>query len=282
MPTLSYEVFPPSTKEACGRLNTTLKALKSLEPEFISVTCSSQSLNLAAETLKVADYVQNAVQVPTMAHLPALYLSKNDVDEIMPKLRERQVKQVLVLRGDVREKLPVKADFKHASDLVAYIRENYPDFKITGACYPEMHPEAKSMVEDVRNLKLKVDAGCDQLITQLFLNNESFYRFRELCAIANINVPILAGVMPVVSERQVSGILKTSASRVPAKFKTVLDKYQNYPHALREAGITYAIDQIVDLLANEVDGIHLYTMNQADTAWQIKNDIGALFEVQSA
>lgn len=279
---LSFEVFPPSTKEGSSQLGESLRQLRELKPEFISVTCSSQTLNLAAETLKVASYVQNVAEVPAMAHLPALYLDKADVDQLMPQLREQQVKQVLVLRGDVREQLPVKHDFQHASDLVAYIHDNYPYFKITGACYPEMHPEAKNMVEDVKHLKMKVDAGCDQLITQLFLNNEDFYRFRELCAIANINVPILAGIMPVVSERQASGILKTSASHVPGKFRTILAKYRQYPQALRQAGITYAIDQIVDLMANDVDGIHLYTMNQTDAAQQIQQDIGTLFEVKSA
>ena len=136
----------------------------------------------------------------------------------------------------MREQLPVKHDFQHASDLVAYIHDNFPDFKITGACYPEMHPEAKNMVEDVKHLKMKVDAGCDQLITQLFLNNEDFYRFRELCAIANINVPILAGIMPVVSERQANGILKTSASHVPGKFRTIRPSTGSTRKPLRRPG----------------------------------------------
>lgn len=207
---------------------------------------------------------------------------KNDVDQIIDNLRKRHVSRVLVLQGDERPNLEKKNDFSHASDLISYIHDNYPDFQITGACYPEMHPESLNMVEEIHHLKLKVDAGCDQIITQLFLDNHCYYQFRELCAIAGIDVPIIAGIMPVINERQANRILKTSAVNVPEKFTNILAKYAEHPQALKQAGITYAIDQIVDLVTNDVAGIHLYTMNQADTARQIKNNIGSLFEVVSA
>lgn len=282
MTTLSYEVFPPNSKVGNDHLNQTLTSLIDLQPAFISVTCSSRSVNLGQDTVRIADYVQNHCQVPAMAHLPAMYLSKADVDQIISLLRQKQVHRVLVLRGDERPNLAKKADFHHASDLIQYIHDRYPDFQITGACYPEKHPESANMVDEIRHLKLKVDAGCDQLITQLFLNNQSFYHFRELCAIANINVPIITGIMPIINERQATRILKTSAVDVPDKFQRILSKYADYPQALKEAGITYAIDQIVDLIANDVAGIHLYTMNQARTARLIHQNIGELFSVASA
>lgn len=281
MTTLSYEVFPPNSKVGNDHLSKTLTALTELHPAFISVTCSSKSINLGQETVRVADYVQNQCEVPAIAHLPAMYLDKNDVDRIIDSLRQRHIHQVLVLRGDERPNLAKKNDFHHASDLIAYIHSNYPDFKITGACYPEKHPESTNMVDEIQHLKLKVDAGCDQLITQLFLDNQCFYQFRELCEIANINVPIIAGIMPIINERQAGHILKTSAVNVPTKFQRILSKYVDYPQALKQAGITYAIDQIVDLVTNDVAGIHLYTMNQAATARQIQQNIGELFQVAS-
>lgn len=282
MTTLSYEVFPPNSQVGNAHLEKTLAALTKLNPAFISVTCSSKEIDLSKETVRVANYIQNECQVPTIAHLPALYLDRAEVDQIIWALRKRHVNRVLVLRGDDRPNLTKKDDFHHASDLIEYIHTHYPDFQITGACYPEKHPESVNMVEEIKNLKLKVDAGCDQLITQLFLDNQSFYRFRELCAIANINIPIIAGIMPIINERQAKHVLTASAVNVPAKFKRILSKYACYPQALKQAGITYAINQIVDLVANDVAGIHLYTMNQAETAQRIQQNISSLFQVASA
>lgn len=279
MTTLSYEVFPPNSVVGIKHLSQVLTALQGLNPDFISVTCSSKTERLAQETVRVADYVENHCQVPAMAHLPAWYLSCADVDQILQQLRAWNVHRVLVLRGDERPNLVKKNDFDHASDLIAYIKQNYPDFQITGACYPEKHPESLSMVDEIQHLKLKVEAGCDQIITQLFLDNHSYYRFRELCAIGGIDVPIIAGIMPIVNERQANRILRTSSVTVPEKFRDILTKYHNHPQALRQAGITYAIDQIVDLVTNDVAGIHLYTMNQVDTARQVEQNIGALLQV---
>lgn len=279
MTTLSYEVFPPNSTVGINHLNQVLTSLRDLSPDFISVTCNSNTKQLAHETVTVADYVENDCQVPAMAHLPAWYLSREDVDRILEQLRVCHVDRVLVLRGDERPKLEKKTDFAHASDLIAYIKQNYPDFQITGACYPEKHPESLSMVDEIQHLKLKVESGCDQIITQLFLDNHSYYRFRELCAIGGIDVPIIAGIMPVVNERQANRILRTSAVTVPEKFKDILAKYHDHPQALKQAGITYAIDQIVDLVTNDVSGIHLYTMNHSDTARQVKQNIGSLFRV---
>lgn len=282
MTNLSYEVFPPNSTVGNEHLCQTLATLKKLQPAFISVTCSSKTANLAQETVRIADKVQNDCHVPAIAHLPALYLSKDDVDSILAKLKVHNVNRVLVLRGDERPNLEKKNDFRHASDLVDYIHINYPEFKITGACYPEIHPESKNMVDEIAHLKLKVDAGCDQLITQLFLDNRNYYRFREICTIAGINVPIIAGIMPIINVRQATRILKTGSVTVPAKFQSILSKYKDKPVALKQAGIIYAIDQIVDLVTNDVAGIHLYTMNQTETTCQIHRNIGALFETKSA
>lgn len=276
MTKISYEVFPPSSQIGNQHLARTLQSLEKLDPDFISVTCSSRKVGLAEETVKVANYIQNVCHVNAMAHLPARYLSKQDVDQIVTELHRHHIQQLLVLRGDKRPGLVDKHDFHHASDLIAYIHDHYPEFKVTGACYPEKHPESRNMVEEIHNLRLKVDAGCDQLITQLFLDNESFYRFQELCSVAGINVPIIAGIMPIVNEKQAHHILQASGVSVPKKFTKILGHYQDNPEALKEAGITYAIDQIVDLATNDVAGIHLYTMNRPETARQIKQNIGSL------
>lgn len=155
MTTLSYEVFPPNSTVGINHLNQVLTSLRDLSPDFISVTCNSNTKQLAHETVRVADYVENDCQVPAMAHLPAWYLSREDVDRILEQLRVCHVDRVLVLRGDERPKLEKKTDFAHASDLIAYIKQNYPDFQITGACYPEKHPESLSMVDEIQHLKIK-------------------------------------------------------------------------------------------------------------------------------
>lgn len=278
MTTLSYEIFPPKSQVGKDNLIRTIAELKKLDPKFISVTCSNKETNFVQKTIGVTDYVQNQCDISAMVHLPAWYLNKKDVDQILYDLCKRHINQVLVLRGDTRKNLKKKGDFEHASDLISYIRQNYPDFHITGACYPEKHPESLNMVEEIQHLKFKVNSGCDQIITQFFLDNHYYYHFRELCAIAKINIPIIAGIMPVTNTRQITRILKTSTVKIPEKFKKIWTKYHDNPSVLNEIGITYAIDQIVDLVTNDVDKIHLYTMNRFKTAHKIKSNIGSLLK----
>ncbi|MQS76266.1 methylenetetrahydrofolate reductase [NAD(P)H] [Companilactobacillus halodurans] len=281
-PTLSFEVFPPNSQVGVENLTDTLDQLKGLNPSFISVTASNHKLNYEETTIDLAKYVKDKLHCHTMVHMPAAYVTKEDVSSILNRLEKMNIHQVLALRGDIVDGFRPETDFKYASDLTKFIKSKKPDFTVTGACYPEVHPESKNRVDDIKHLKDKVDAGCNQLITQLFYDNEQFYRFQEECEIANINVPILAGIMPIVNRKQALHVIKNCSAHLPKKFTDILDKYQDKPVSLKEAGIAYAVDQIVDLVTNDVPGIHLYTMNKSDTAKHIFQNTASLFELEPA
>ncbi|WP_137662738.1 methylenetetrahydrofolate reductase [NAD(P)H] [Enterococcus hulanensis] len=267
--TLSFEVFPPNTQIGSEKLFKTLKELQLLQPDFISVTCSNNRQTIEETTLKVANYIHQELNVPTIAHLPAAYLSQTQLAELVTQLDQIGINQILALRGDILPDLPPKQDFTYASDLIDYVKKEAPHFHISGACYPETHPESQNRLEDIKNLKHKVSVGCEQLITQLFFDNELFYHFQESCYLADIKVPILAGIMPIVNRNQALRLIKTTNTKLPRKFLAILEKYEHDPIALREAGLAYAIDQIVDLTTQDVSGIHLYTMNNAEVAKHI-------------
>lgn len=280
-PRLSFEVFPPNSKVGVDKLTSTLDELKDLDPSFISVTCSNHKLDYEKTTIDLAKYVHDTLKCPTMVHMPAAYVTKGEVSRILDKLEKMNINQVLALRGDIIDGFTPEKDFKYASDLTDFIKKQKPNFQVSGACYPEVHPESKNRIDDVRHLKMKVDSGCDQLITQLFYDNNQFYRFQEECAIAGINVPILAGIMPIVNRKQALHVVQNCSASLPKKFVAILDKYKDNPVALKEAGIAYAIDQIVDLVTNDVDGIHLYTMNKSDTAKHIYQNTSSLFNLST-
>ncbi|GEO64410.1 methylenetetrahydrofolate reductase [NAD(P)H] [Companilactobacillus nantensis] len=279
-PTLSFEVFPPNSEVGTANLTATLDQLEGLNPSFISVTASNHKLDYEKTTIDLAKYVHDKLQCPTMVHMPAAYVTKKEVDEVLNRLEEMHINQVLALRGDIVEGYTPETDFKYASDLITYIKQQKPYFEVSGACYPEVHPDSKNRIDDIRHLKDKVDSGCDQLITQLFYDNEAFYRFQEECAIANINVPILAGIMPIVNRKQALHVIENCSARLPKKFINILDKYKDNPVSLKEAGIAYAVDQIVDLVTNNVEGVHLYTMNKSDTAKHIFSNTASLFGLE--
>lgn len=282
--TLSFEVFPPNTQVGTEKLITTLEELQQLAPDFISVTCSNNRQTIEETTLRVADYIHTELQVPTIAHLPAAYLDQAQVQRLVAQLDQIGIHQILALRGDIIPELPPKQDFTYASDLIDYVKQQAPHFHISGACYPETHPESQNRIEDVKNLRRKVAGGCDQLITQLFFDNELFYQFQESCDLADIKVPILAGIMPIVNRKQALRLIKTTNTKLPRKFLAILEKYEHDPIALKEAGLAYAIDQIIDLATQDVAGIHLYTMNNAEVAKHIyyntKNVLKGQIEVR--
>lgn len=275
---LSFEVFPPNTAVGTKNLFQTLAALKKLVPSFISVTCSNNQLDIEETTIKVASYIHKELAVPTISHLPAAYLTKKQVDTLLQQLDALGIYHILALRGDIYPTIKPKDDFHYASDLVTYIKQQAPNFQVSGACYPEIHPESDSRIVDIRNLKFKVSAGCSQLITQLFLDNALFYQFQEACYLADIQVPLLAGIMPVVNRKQALRLLKTTKTKLPKKFLAILEKYEHDPIALKDAGLAYAIDQIVDLVTQDIKGIHLYTMNNASVAQHIYQNTHSLFE----
>jgi len=280
-PSLSFEVFPPSSQIGNVNLTATLDQLEGLNPSFISVTASNHKLDYEKTTIDLAKYVHDKLQCPTMVHMPAAYVTKKEVDDVLNQLEKMHINQVLALRGDIVDGYVPETDFKYASDLTRYIKQKKPNFEVSGACYPEVHPDSKNRIDDVRHLKDKVDSGCDQLITQLFYDNDAFYRFQEECAIADINVPILAGIMPIVNRKQALHVIDNSSAHLPKKFISILDKYKDNPVSLKEAGIAFAVDQIVDLVTNDVDGVHLYTMNKSDTAKHIFSNTASLFGLEA-
>lgn len=280
-PSLSFEVFPPNPAVGNEKILRALDDMQGLAPHFISVTASNNKFNIEETTVKLADYIHNELHIPTIAHLPAIYLTKENVSKTLTALDEVGVHRILALRGDIIPDVEPKKDFRYATDLIEFIQEQAPHFEIVGACYPEGHPDSENQVSDIKNLKKKVDAGCSSLVTQLFFDNERFYDFQDKCDLAGIEVPIHAGIMPILNRNQALRLLKTCENiHLPRKFRAILDKYEHDPESLRAAGLAYAVDQIVDLVTQDVAGVHLYTMNNADTARHIHEATYALFKHQ--
>ena len=274
----SCEVFPPKRDMPVDSIYTTLDGLKDIRPDFISVTFGAGGSQVNQTTHEIASIIQNRYHIPAMAHLTCVAAGRAEVDHLLAQLKGDGVENVLALRGDVNPDTPPKTDFAHASDLVAYIHAR-GDFGVSAACYPEGHLESPDLVSDIRHLKEKVDAGAQHLVSQLFFDNEDFFRFLERARIAGINVPIEAGIMPVLSQNSIRRMVSMCGASMPRKLTRILAKYGDHPEALREAGIAYAIDQISDLIAGGVDGIHLYTMNNPDVAKQIAGSISAIRRV---
>jgi methylenetetrahydrofolate reductase (NADPH) len=272
---LSLEVFPPRRTAPINMIYDTLDGLKGLNPDFISVTYGAGGSEMNTATLEIASSIKNHYGIESVAHLPCINLTKSEVLELLDGFRQAGIENILALRGDINPDFIPKQDFRYASELVSFIKEN-GDFNMIGACYPEGHNESGSLAEDIRNLKAKVDAGTDQLITQLFFDNDFFYSFREQTRQAGIDVPIQAGIMPVVNKKQIERMVTLCGVKLPRKFVSMMSKYEHNPVAMRDAGIAYAVDQIVDLMAEGVDGIHLYTMNNPYIAQKIYAAVSSL------
>ena len=274
---LSFEIFPP--KRENGSIESvfdTVEQLAVLSPAFISVTYGANGAGARGNTVKIADAIRNRFGLIPVAHLTCINHDRGEIDLILNNLAECGVENVLALRGDRNPDVEPKTDFAHASDLITHIRAR-GGFFVSGACYPETHPEAPDAVTDVLNLKRKVDAGAGHLISQLFFDNNAFYSFTERCRIAGIDVPIEAGIMPVTNAGQIKRMVTLCGASLPAKFSRIISCFGDDPEALEDAGIAYAADQIVDLLSNGVQGIHLYTMNKPETAKKIVRSVEKLF-----
>ena len=271
----SFEVFPPKKTSSVETVYKTLEELEGLSPDFISVTFSAGGSGNNALALDIASKIKADNKVEPVLHLPCINYSKEEILAVLSELDARGIENILALRGDINPDIPPKNEFRYASDLVAFIKE-HGDYDIAGACYPEVHMDAPDMITDIRNLKKKVEVGADHLITQLFFDNQVFYDFKDKVRIAGIDVPIEAGIMPVTNKNQIERMVSMCGASLPTKFVKVMQKYENNPEALRDAGIAYAINQIVDLLANGVDGIHLYTMNNPYVARKISEAVSNL------
>ena len=275
----SFEVFPPKKESGVETIYPTLEELKELNPDFISVTYGAGGSGAnGVSTADLCSLIKNEYGIETIAHLSCLYNTKESVDKILDELKANDVKNILALRGDVIPEEPTQNDFKFASDLTEYIVGKDMGFDVSGACYPEVHQEAEDLKTDVQNLKKKVDAGASHLISQLFFENDSFYEFLEEARSAGINVPIEAGIMPVTNKSQIERMVSMCGASIPAKLSKLLQRFGDDKFAMRDAGISYAIDQIVDLVANGVDGIHIYTMNDAYVAKKITEAVNNILK----
>ena len=272
---LSFEVFPPKRDLPIESIYGQLSSLCALKPDFISVTYGAGGKGNDHRTAEIATRIKHNYGVESVAHLTCVSNTKEDVDRITDELRLNGIENILALRGDLPEGAERAEDFLHADDLTAYL-VSLGGFDIAGACYPEVHPESAGEVDDILNLKKKVDAGATHLITQLFFDNDTFYRFRDRAAIAGIDVPIEAGIMPVIRKSQIERMVTLCGASLPASFVRVMNRYGDDPEQMRDAGIAYAVQQIIDLLAAGVDGIHLYTMNDPYVATQITEAVRGL------
>lgn len=281
----SFEVFPPKKTMPIDTIFSTLDELKGLSPDFISVTFGAGGSENCNNSVEIAKHIKNVCNVESVIHMPALNMTKADAQFVLEQFQQAGINNILALRGDKVEGKEPTNEFLHASDLISFIKEfdskrtDGKKFKIFGACYPELHPQSKDVFEDIDYLKKKVDAGASHLLSQLFFDNTQFYRFLERCQIKGINVPVEAGIMPATNKKSIERMVSMTNAVLPKKFTHMMDRYGDHPEAIRDAGIAYAIDQIVDLVTHGVSGIHLYTMNNPLVARKIYEATKSLFDV---
>ncbi|MEQ8198121.1 MAG: methylenetetrahydrofolate reductase [NAD(P)H] [Clostridiaceae bacterium] len=271
----SFEIFPPKTTSSLETIYTTVENLAELKPDFISVTYGAGGSTVDNKTTQLSSLIKNKYGIESLAHLTCIGSGKDDINKILEDLKKNNIDNILALRGDIPEGQTNTGEFSYAYELVKHIKHQ-GDFGVSAACYPEGHIECRDLDTDIKRLKQKVDNGAQHLVSQLFFNNEAFYSFLERADKEGINVPIEAGIMPVINKKQIERITSLCGAELPGKFVKVMDKYGHNPDALRDAGIAYAIEQIIDLLTSGVRGIHLYTMNNPLVARRITENIGTI------
>jgi methylenetetrahydrofolate reductase (NADPH) len=262
----SFEIFPPKNTTSLDSILATIDALAPLKPDFMSVTYGAGG-STQGQTVAICSLLENKYHIPAMAHLTCVGATKVSVQALLKQLESAGIQRILALRGDLPKENAL-GEFRYAADLMKFIKSE-GKFYLAGACYPEKHIEAPTLESDLSHLKEKVEAGAEMLISQLFFDNEHFYAWREKARLSGIHIPIVAGIMPVTSASQLERMVTLCGATIPTKVRHFINAYQHQPAALKEAGIAYATMQIIDLLAVGVDGIHLYTMNQADIASRI-------------
>ncbi len=276
-PVLSFEVFPPKQDNNIDSVTDAVKQMSKLPIDYMSVTYGAGG-STSKKTAAIAEYIEKELNITALAHLTCVSLTRNEVRETLSDLKSRGIKNILALRGDrPADETQIKTDYNYASELAADIK-SFGGFSVGGACYPECHPDSPNLDADIDSLKIKVNAGCDFLVTQMFFDNNAFYNFRDKAVKKGINASITAGIMPLTNAGQIKKMCSLSGgASMPSKFTRIIAKYEDNPEALKQAGIAYAVEQIIDLLSNDVDGIHIYTMNKPETAEKIVNVINNLF-----
>ncbi len=276
---LSFEVFPPKTEMGFQSVKEATEEIAKLRPAFMSVTYGAGG-GTSQYTLDIAKNLKKLYDIPTLEHLTCVSSTKETVAQKIREIADAGIENVMALRGDIPSHLEGADrsgwDYRHAIDLVLELKATNPDFCIGGACYPEIHPESSNQKEDIAYLKEKVDAGCDFLTTQMFFDNNLLYNFLYKIREAGITVPVVPGIMPITNANQVARAVKLSGSFMPQRFKSLVDKFGSDPEAMKQAGIAYATDQIIDLYANGITNVHVYSMNKPDVAAKIQSNLSAI------
>ena len=274
--TVSFEVFPPKQWDKLETTKQTVRELCKYNPDFMSVTYGAAGTT-SGFTTEIANEGKDCGITP-LSHLTCLTSSRDKIHQVVSELDANGIENILALRGDIPQgfEFTDRQYFSNAYQLVNEIKSINPNICVGGACYPEVHPESKNRVEDIAHLKEKVDCGVEFLTTQMFFDNEKFFNFYEMCQIKGINVPIIAGIMPITNANQVKRSIELSNSSVPAKFFRIMERFGDDPDKMKQAGIIYATDQIIDLMANGFNNIHIYTMNKPDVAMAIMNGLSSI------
>lgn len=280
-PSLSFEVFPPKTTTSFESVKAAVEKIAALHPSFMSVTYGAGG-GTSQYTLDIAKNIKEKHNVPTLAHLTCVSSTKETVHGMIEKIKAAGIENVMALRGDIPADMQ-DADrsrwaYKHAIDLVRELKEADENLCIGGACYPEIHPESACQNDDIRFLREKVDAGCDFLTTQMFFDNNLLYNFLYKIREAGITVPVIPGIMPITNANQVARAIKLSGSFMPRRFISLVDKFGNDPDAMKQAGIAYATDQIIDLYANGITNVHVYSMNKPGVAEKIQANLSSIIK----
>ena len=273
---LSFEVFPPKTESSFDTVKTATEEIAKLGPSFMSVTYGAGGAG-GKYTLEIAKNLKDRYNIPTLEHLTCVCATKQSVKQRIEEIIDAGIQNIMALRGDVPEALAnddrSSWEYRYASELIYDLKNANPNFCIGAACYPEVHPESKNQKEDIKRLKEKVDAGCDFLTTQMFFDNNLLYNFLYKIREAGITVPVVAGIMPITNANQVERAIKLSGSFMPQRFKSIVDKFGFDALAMKQAGIAYATDQIIDLYANGITNVHVYSMNKPDIAQKIQANL---------
>lgn len=274
--TISCELFPPKKGSQLDNYKAIVGKMAELKPSYISCTYGATG-GTSDYTVEIADTI-NSYSIPAIAHLTCASSTKEKVQSVIAELKERKIENILALRGDIPENadFPLPDQYHHAIDLIQEIKAA-GDFCIGGACYPEGHPEASTMDEDLTHLKEKVEAGCEYLTTQMFFDNNIYYRFMYKALQKGIDVPVVPGIMPVTNAAQVKRTISLTGNLVPTKFLSIVDRFGDDPEAMKQAGIAYATEQIIDLIANGVNHIHIYSMNKPDVAGAIMDNLSNIY-----